>query len=78
MPQVLSISTFAPRACAAAAMRRDVLHLEGVAAGAFRITHGGVGPHQRFDAGLVDHRIVEGRLNPEALSMPSEKLRAGP
>ena len=47
--------------------RRDVLHLEGVAAGAFGIYHRGVRPHQRGDAGLVDHRIVERRLDAEAL-----------
>ena len=47
--------------------RRDVLHLEGVAAGALGIYNRGVRPHQLGDAGLVDHRIVERRLHAVAL-----------
>jgi len=42
---------------------RNILHLERVAAGAFRIDDGGIGPHQRGDAGAIDQRIVERRLD---------------
>ena len=43
--------------------RRNILHLEGVAAGALRIHHRGIRPHQRGDAGTIDQRIVERRLD---------------
>ncbi len=47
--------------------RRDVLHLEGVAARAFGVHDRGVRAQQRGDAGPVDQRIVETRLDAEPL-----------
>ena len=47
--------------------RRDVLHFEGVAAGAFRIDDRGVRPHQCSNAVAVDLRVVEGGFDSELL-----------
>ncbi len=43
--------------------RRNVLDLEGVAAGAFGEDDRGVRPHQRGDAGAIDQWIIENRLD---------------
>ena len=47
--------------------RRHVLHLERMAAGAFDKHHARVRPQQRGDAGLVDFRTIECRLDAETL-----------
>ncbi len=47
--------------------RRNVLHLEGMAARAFGVNDLGVRSHETGNPRLVDHRIVERRLDAEAL-----------